>query len=74
MNEILNRITINQNQCGGLPCIRGMRIRVIDILDLLSSGLSQENILQEMPDLVLDDIKAAVMYARNYINHPVIRV
>lgn len=74
MNEILNRITINQNQCGGLPCIRGMRIRVIDILDLLSSGLSQENILKEMPDLVLDDIKAAVMYARNYINHPVIRV
>ncbi len=74
MDEILNRITVNQNKCGGLPCIRGMRIRVIDILDLLSSGLSQENILKEMPDLVLDDIKAAVMYARNYINHPVIRV
>jgi uncharacterized protein (DUF433 family) len=66
------RITINPNQCGGKPCIRGMRIRVIDVLDLLASGLSWENILEEHPDLEKEDIEAVLKYARHRMNHPTI--
>jgi uncharacterized protein (DUF433 family) len=67
-----NRITLNPDQCGGRPCIRGMRIRVIDVLDLLANGLTSEEILQEMPDLEMADIQAALRYARDHIDHPVI--
>ncbi|MTJ53256.1 DUF433 domain-containing protein [Anabaena sp. UHCC 0253] len=63
MSNLLERITINPKQCGGRPCIRGMRIRVSDILDLFASGLSAEEILEEMPDLEADDLKAALLYA-----------
>jgi uncharacterized protein (DUF433 family) len=66
------RITINPEQCGGRPCIRGMRIRVIDILDLFASGLSAEQILEEMPDLEMDDLKAALNYAARRLDHPVL--
>jgi uncharacterized protein (DUF433 family) len=61
--NLLERITINPEQCGGRPCIRGMRIRVIDVLDLFAAGLSAEQILEEMPDLEMDDLKAALQYA-----------
>ncbi|MFN5242553.1 MAG: DUF433 domain-containing protein [Aphanizomenon sp.] len=63
MSNLLERITINPKQCGGRPCIRGMRIRVSDVLDLFASGLSAEEILEEMPDLEADDLKAALLYA-----------
>lgn len=63
MSNFLERITINPKQCGGRPCIRGMRIRVSDILDLFASGLSAEEILEEMPDLEADDLKAVLLYA-----------
>lgn len=66
------RITINAEQCGGHPCIRGMRIRVIDILDLLSNGLSQNQITEELPDVELADVEASIKYARSKTNHPVI--
>jgi uncharacterized protein (DUF433 family) len=66
------RITVNPRQCGGRPCIRGMRIRVTDVLDLLASGLNFEQILDEMPDLERDDITAAINYASRGIDHPVI--
>ncbi len=72
MNSKHNRITINSKQCGGRPCIRGMRIRVTDILDLLAAGLGFDQILTEMPDLERDDIIAAVLYAKQGIDHPVI--
>ncbi|MFP4352923.1 MAG: DUF433 domain-containing protein [Puniceicoccaceae bacterium] len=72
MNAKQQRITINPRQCGGRPCIRGMRIRVIDVLDLLATGLSYEQILDEMPDLEREDITAAITYARDGIDHPVI--
>jgi uncharacterized protein (DUF433 family) len=62
MSDLLQRITINPKQCGGRPCIRGMRIRVSDVLDLFASSLSAEEILEEMPDLEADDIKAALLY------------
>ena len=66
------RITINPKQCGGRPCIRGMRIRVIDVLDLLAAGLSHEQILEEMPDLEEEDIEASLRYASRRIDHPVL--
>lgn len=72
MPDWRSRITINFEQCGGRPCIRGMRIRVIDILDLLAAGLSRDQILEELPDLELEDIEAAILYARSRIDHPVV--
>jgi uncharacterized protein (DUF433 family) len=68
--ELLKRITINPEQCGGRPCIRGMRIRVIDILDLLAAGLSAEQVLGELPDLEKEDILAALQYAACWLDHP----
>ena len=56
------RISVNPKQCGGRPCIRGMRIRVTDIIDLLASGLTQSQILDELPDLEKEDIAAALKY------------
>ena len=67
----IDRITINPDQCGGRPCIRGMRIRVIDVLDLFATGLNAEQILEELPDLEMDDIKAALNYAARRLDHPV---
>lgn len=72
MPEMIDRITFNPAQCGGRPCIRGMRIRVTDVLDLLSAGLSEEQILQEMPDLETADIRASVAYASRMVDHPVL--
>lgn len=68
----MQRITTNPEQYGGRPCIRGMRIRVADVLDLLASGLTPEQILEEMPDLEMDDIKAAITYAARRLDHPVL--
>jgi uncharacterized protein (DUF433 family) len=70
MDDLLHRITFNANQCGGKPCIRGMRIRVSDVLDLFASGLTKEEILAEMPDLEPDDIRAALVFAARKMNHP----
>ncbi len=72
MNNLMERITTNPEQCGGRPCIRGMRIRVIDVLDLFAAGLSVDQILEEMPDLEMDDLKAALQYAARKLDHPVI--
>jgi uncharacterized protein (DUF433 family) len=72
MPELLRRITINPKQCGGRPCIRDMRIRVSDVLDLFVAGLSAEEILEEMPDLERDDLKASLAYASRKLNHPVL--
>ena len=71
MPNLIDRISINPDQCGGRPCIRGMRIRVIDVLDLFAAGLNAEQILQELPDLEMDDIKAALIYAARRLDHPV---
>lgn len=54
------RITIDPRQCGGRPCVRGMRIRVTDVLDLLAAGLTREQVLEELPDLEPDDIEACL--------------
>lgn len=70
----LHRITVNPEQCGGRPCIRGLRIRVTDILDLLAADTSREQILQDYPYLQPEDITAALEYAARQSNHPVLRV
>ncbi len=72
MTKLMERITFNPAQCGGRPCIRGMRIRVTDILDLLAAGLTTEQILEEMPDLEPEDIIASLRFASRKINHPVL--
>lgn len=70
MAELADRITINPNQCGGRPCIRGMRIRVIDVLGLLAAGQSREEILADYPYLEPDDIAACLRYAARRLDHP----
>lgn len=65
-----SRITVNPRQCAGRPCIRGMRIRVTDVLDLFAAGLDADQILSEMPDLEREDLHAALAYAARQINHP----
>lgn len=73
MEKLLERITVNPAQCGGRPCIRGMRIRVSDVLDLLANSLNNQEVLTELPDLEADDIKACLIYASVKINHPVLK-
>lgn len=74
MADPIDRITINPDQCGGRPCIRGMRIRVIDVLDLFAAGLNAEQILEELPDLEMEDVRAALNYAARRLDHPVMVV
>jgi uncharacterized protein (DUF433 family) len=72
MSDWEKRITINPDQCGGRPCIRGLRIRVVDIIDLLAAGLGPDEVLKELPDLEKEDILAALKYASRKLDHPVI--
>ena len=72
MTPLLSRITTNPEQCGGRACIRGMRIRVIDVLDLYAAGLSSELILNELPDLEREDLQAVLLYAARKLDHPVL--
>ena len=58
-----SRITFNPEQCGGKPCIRGMRIRVSDILEMLAAGVSEPQILTDFPDLETEDIRACLRFA-----------
>ena len=67
-----NRITINPEVCGGRPCIRGLRIRVRDILDMLAGGSPRDEILRDYPYLEDEDITAALEFAARAIDHPVI--
>lgn len=69
---VMNRITINPNLCGGRPTIRGMRIRVTDVLELLASGLTTEQVLEELPDLEKEDVQACLLYVVQRFNHPVL--
>ena len=72
MAELVERITVNPEQCGGRPCIRGMRILVVDVLDLLAAGLSQQQVLGELPDLEAEDISACLRFASSRLNHPIL--
>jgi len=69
--ERLKRITVEEGKCGGRPCIRGLRIRVSDVLDLLAAGASFEEILSDYPTLEREDIIAAIEYAARLADHVV---
>lgn len=70
MSRILERITTDPAQCGGRPCVRHMRIRVVDVLELLAGGLSKQQILVELPDLEAADIEACLAYAIHLLDAP----
>ena len=70
MDQLSERITVSSDQCGGRPCIRGMRIRVTDVLDLLAAGLTPQQIVEELPDLQLDDVRACLRFASQRLDHP----
>lgn len=70
--ELLSRITVEPGKMGGRPCIRRMRIRVMDVLDMLAGGASREDILRDYPELENDDISAALIYASRATDHPII--
>jgi len=72
MNELEARITVHPEQCGGRPCVRGMRIRVSDVLDLLASGLSVDQVLDELPDLEREDVLACLRFASRSVNHAIL--
>ncbi len=72
MTILEERVTVDPEQCGGRPCLRGMRIRVTDVLDLLANGLTTEQILEELPDLEMEDIRASLRFASHRLDHPVV--
>ena len=71
-HRLLNRITIEPGKCGGRPCLRGMRIRVTDVLELLSNGASHGEIIDDFPELEEDDIRAALAWAAAQAGHRVL--
>ncbi len=68
----LHRITVASTVCGGRPCLRDLRIRVKDVLDLLAAGASREEILSDYPFLEAEDITAALKYAADQSDHAMI--
>lgn len=70
----LNRITFNAEQCGGRPCLRGMRIRVKDVLNMLAAGATEAEILESYPYLEREDIQASLEYAARQVDHAVLSV
>ncbi len=70
--RLRDRITLEPGKCGGRPCIRGQRLRVTDILSLLSAGASHQEILEDYPFLENDDILAALEYAAIQTDHSIL--
>ncbi len=69
----LDRITVETGKCGGRPCIRGLRVRVKDILEMLAAGMSHDEILQDFPYLEAEDITASLEYAASQADHPILK-
>ena len=72
VENVLNRITVEVGKCGGRPCIRGMRIRVQDVLGMLADGMETDEILEDYPYLERADIRAVLMYAARQFDHPIL--
>lgn len=72
-NALLSRISIDPDVCGGRPCIKGTRVRVSDILDMMAHGASEITILEDYPYLTEEDIRAALAYAARSADHRIIR-
>jgi uncharacterized protein (DUF433 family) len=71
--ERLSRITVEEGKCGGRPCIRGLRLRVTDVLELIGAGASFEEILKDYPFLEREDILAAIDYASRQTDHVILQ-
>lgn len=71
--DFLERITVDPEQCGGKPCIRGLRVRLKDVLEMLGSGMTEADILAEFPYLESGDLRAAQLYAARLTDHTVLR-
>jgi len=69
---LLDRITIEPGKCGGRPCIRGMRIRVKDVLEMLAARVPEKEILEDFPYLEPEDIDACLQYAAVQSDHVII--
>ena len=69
----LNRITIEPDKCGGRPCIRGYRLRVKDVLEMLAAGSSEKEILEDYDFLQAEDIRACLQYAAAQANHSILQ-
>ena len=67
------RITVDPEQCGGKPCIRGMRMRVKDVMEMLGSGMTEVDILSEFPFLEAADLRASQLYAARLTDDTVLR-
>lgn len=72
--KYLDRITFDPEQCGGRPCIRGMRIRVKDVLEMLAAGVSEAQILEDFPYLEVEDIRASLEFAAVEMDHAILKV
>lgn len=70
---LLERITVEPGKCGGRPCIRGLRIRVTDVLGMLAEGVTHDEILRDFPYLEADDIRAALAYAARQADHAILQ-
>jgi len=71
--EQVTRITVDPNMCGGRPCIRGLRVRVKDVLEMMASGMTKEDILNDFPYLEAEDISASLEYAAKQVDHPILQ-
>lgn len=71
-DPLLDRIAVDPDQCHGRPCLRGMRIRVQDVVGMLAAGWSEAEMLEEFPGLEPDDIRAALAYAARELDHPAV--
>ena len=71
--KLMERITMEPGKCGGRPCIRGLRVRVTDVLGMLAEGATAQEILKDFPYLEADDIKATLAYAARQSDHAVLQ-
>jgi uncharacterized protein (DUF433 family) len=69
-DPLLDRITVDPDQCHGRPCVRGMRIRVQDVVGMLAAGWTEADILEEWPELEREDMRAALAYAARELDLP----
>jgi len=69
-SNLLDRITFNPQQCGGKPCIRGMRVRVLDVLELLGHGMTANEVIEQLPYLEIEDVRACLTFAAKCVARP----
>ncbi|MBA4181903.1 MAG: hypothetical protein C0506_15035 [Anaerolinea sp.] len=71
-DALLERITVDPEKCGGRPCLGETRIRVVDVLNMLGGGMTEAEILGDYPQLTEQDVRAALVFAAQQFDHPVL--